>query len=153
MLILPPGGVLHYIVLTQPWATLMAIGAKLVETRSWATKYRGALAISAARGFPRECQDLFFTAPFEDVLRDAGYERPADLPRGQVIAVTEVYDCQPTALISPKLTWREQQFGDYSDCRYGFMTRGVRRVREPVPLRGLQRIQKLPLPIFEGALV
>lgn len=33
----------------QPWATLIAIGAKRVETRSWFTSYRGPLAIHAAR--------------------------------------------------------------------------------------------------------
>ena len=36
--------------LTQPWATLVAIGAKRIETRSWATKYRGPLLIHAAAG-------------------------------------------------------------------------------------------------------
>ncbi len=32
----------------QPWATLVAIGAKRIETRSWSTSYRGPLAIHAA---------------------------------------------------------------------------------------------------------
>lgn len=36
------------ITLWQPWASLVAIGAKTIETRSWATKYRGPLAIHAA---------------------------------------------------------------------------------------------------------
>jgi hypothetical protein len=31
--------------LTQPWATLVAVGAKQVETRNWSTRYRGRLAI------------------------------------------------------------------------------------------------------------
>ena len=34
--------------LHQPWASLIAIGAKKIETRSWATSYRGPLAIHAA---------------------------------------------------------------------------------------------------------
>ena len=38
--------------LTQPWASLVAIGAKRIETRSWSTPYRGLLAIHAAKGFP-----------------------------------------------------------------------------------------------------
>ena len=33
--------------LWEPWATLMAIGAKRIETRSWRTPYRGWLAIQA----------------------------------------------------------------------------------------------------------
>ena len=33
--------------LHQPWASLIAIGAKTMETRSWSTSYRGPLAIHA----------------------------------------------------------------------------------------------------------
>lgn len=33
--------------LHQPWATAVALGVKTVETRSWATSYRGPLAIHA----------------------------------------------------------------------------------------------------------
>lgn len=32
----------------QPWASLLACGAKQYETRSWATSYRGPIAIHAA---------------------------------------------------------------------------------------------------------
>jgi hypothetical protein len=38
---------------TQPWATLVAIGAKRIETRSWYTNYRGPLAFTRRRRFPR----------------------------------------------------------------------------------------------------
>lgn len=34
--------------LWQPWASLVALGVKTVETRSWSTPYRGPLAIHAA---------------------------------------------------------------------------------------------------------
>jgi hypothetical protein len=33
--------------LIQPWASLVAIGAKRVETRGWRTSYRGPLAIAS----------------------------------------------------------------------------------------------------------
>jgi hypothetical protein len=35
------------ITIIQPWATLIALGEKKFETRSWTTKYRGPLAIHA----------------------------------------------------------------------------------------------------------
>ena len=35
--------------LWQPWANLIAVGAKKYETRSWKTNYRGALLICASR--------------------------------------------------------------------------------------------------------
>lgn len=38
--------------LWQPWASLVALGIKTIETRSWSTKYRGPLAIHAARRRP-----------------------------------------------------------------------------------------------------
>ncbi len=38
--------------LHQPWASLIAEGVKTIETRSWATKYRGPLAIHAAKRRP-----------------------------------------------------------------------------------------------------
>jgi hypothetical protein len=48
--------------LYQPWASLVALGHKTVETRKWATTYRGPLAIHAGispRGFnllPGDCE-------------------------------------------------------------------------------------------------
>ena len=38
--------------LHQPWASLIAVGAKTIETRSWSTKYRGPIAIHAGRREP-----------------------------------------------------------------------------------------------------
>ena len=31
----------------QPWASVITMGVKTIETRSWSTKYRGPLAIHA----------------------------------------------------------------------------------------------------------
>lgn len=42
--------------LWQPWASLVALGVKTIETRSWSTKYRGPLAIhAAAKQPPHRC--------------------------------------------------------------------------------------------------
>ena len=37
------------ITIWQPWAFLLAMGAKQYETRSWETAYRGPIAIHAAK--------------------------------------------------------------------------------------------------------
>lgn len=34
----------------QPWATLIVLGHKKIETRSWNTKYRGEILIHASAG-------------------------------------------------------------------------------------------------------
>lgn len=128
--------------LTQPWATLVALGAKQWETRSWATDYRGPLAIHAAKGFPRDATRLCFTQPFERVLLAAGIRTPADLPRGAVIAIAHLLDCQHTTpdLIDGDWTLRlsdqEDSFGDFSPGRYGWRL-GIERVLPvPIPARG-----------------
>jgi len=46
--------------LTQPWATLMAIDKKRVETRNWRVNFRGWVAIHAAKAFPMECRALCY---------------------------------------------------------------------------------------------
>lgn len=89
--------------LTQPWATLVAIGAKRIETRSWGTAYRGQIAIHAAKGFPADARDFVyakivreFLAPhfrFEDSI-------PVDkqLPLGCVLATARLVNCVQTEL-------------------------------------------------------
>ena len=76
--------------LTQPWATLVAISAKRIETRSWGTDYRGPLAIHAAKGWTEPCVRLFFKEPFKSILEKAGYKLFSLLPRGEVIAVCDL---------------------------------------------------------------
>lgn len=88
------GGV-KALTLTQPWATLVAIGEKHMETRSWGTRYRGPLAIHAAKGFPRWAIELALTEPFRSTLAAAGVQQLADLPRGMVIARCRLVDCLP----------------------------------------------------------
>src|SRR5690348_6608283 len=77
--------------LTQPWASLVAIGAKRIETRSWSTSYRGPLAIHAAKGFPKSAQE-FTQVPPVSVLFGRHYE----YPRGVVLATCRLVNCVPT---------------------------------------------------------
>lgn len=100
--------------LWQPWASLIAIGAKRIETRSWATKHRGPLAIhAAARPLSPQIKAQYFGihpgqrytglvhGPFGaricNRLYHAGYEAAdgSDLPLGAVVAVCELVDCVP----------------------------------------------------------
>ncbi len=46
-------GAWRALTLHQPWASLVALGVKTIETRSWATKYRGPLLIHAGVRRPR----------------------------------------------------------------------------------------------------
>jgi activating signal cointegrator 1 len=139
--------------LTQPWATLVAIGAKKIETRSWRTDYRGPLAIHAAKGFPEDAQALCFLEPFATILRNAKvlqFPRPGKynrfwkekivVPRGCVIAT-----CQLVRIDGPLgkdadiyFTRNERAFGDLSEGRYAWFLADIKPLPQPVPARGFQ---------------
>ncbi|HVT36971.1 MAG TPA: ASCH domain-containing protein [Nevskiaceae bacterium] len=143
--------VVHAFSLTQPWATLVAIGAKTIETRSWSTPFRGWLAIHAARGFPKACQALCFEEPFKSALAAAGYTHPSQLPRGDVLAIANLIDCISTNRWTPPVETLEYAFGDYSPQRFGWVMPRVRRV-QPFKATGALSIWRLPSPITAAQL-
>ncbi len=139
--------------LTQPWASLVALGAKRVETRSWPTSYRGPLAIHAAAGLgpvggKRGLRDLVGEQPFRKVLLGtvSGYVPPweiADvLPLGAILAVCELTDCRSTGrdMYGPAwlegLSEQELAFGDFTYGRYGWTLDNICALPEPIPCRG-----------------
>ncbi len=140
----PVHGAWHFLTLTQPWATLMALDAKRNETRSWKTKWRGWFGIHASKAFPPECRELCYRTEFAVVLEAAGYHKPEDLPLGQLLAVTELVDCVKTESIRSRLSVAERAFGNYEDGRQAWVTRGVRRLREPFAMQGAQGLRRLP---------
>lgn len=103
--------------ITQPWASLVAQGEKQFETRSWTTRYRGPLAIHAARSFPREAID------FAQALNTLTFGRLSphhDLPRGGVIAVVKLVDVLRVEDVRDKLSREELLLGDYADGRFAW---------------------------------
>jgi hypothetical protein len=77
------------ITIHQPWATLIALGEKRFETRSWSTKYRDSIAIHAAKKVDKE---ICLLEPFRSVL--AKHEYTADnLPTGVVVATAKLEEC------------------------------------------------------------
>jgi len=115
--------------LTQPWATLMAIGAKANETRDWRTGYRGPLAIASTKAKPDG--KLVASEPFFSVLR--GH----DLPRGVVVAVVDLVDVvEASDAYAATLSPNERAFGGYGPKRFAFVTRAPKALRAPVAVRG-----------------
>lgn len=141
--------------MTQPWATLVAIGAKKIETRSWNTKYRGPLAIHAAKGFPQEAQHMCFRIPFRDHLSDyvalnETYFGQHRFPLGAVIATCEListHKVDDMDWIEGRRGWskgsyfweaseQEKAFGDYSIGRYMWFLANTKKIQEPISVKG-----------------
>jgi len=116
--------------LTQPWATLVAIGAKKIETRSWSTEYRGPLVIHSAKTFPAEAMALMVTQPFAMYL--AGHK----MPLGFVIATCELVDVVRIIQGVEIPLGGEWHFGDYTLGRYMWYLENVKMLPEPIQARG-----------------
>lgn len=142
--------------LSQPWATLVALGQKKIESRSWQTSYRGQLAIHAAKGLApvggkTGLYEIRRESPFREALEAAGYLPFDDLPMGCIVATCELIDCvsithEPkTYLLDRGSNWmqwlipplgKEYAFGDYTPGRYAWLLADVHKLPEPIPAKG-----------------
>ena len=140
--------------LTQPWATLIAIGENSIETRSWGTPYRGELAIHSAKGFPRDARELCAEPPYWEVLAAAGYSDADELPRGKIVAVANLVDVMRFTRSTQKevraraqlgeFPTHEADFGDFSSGRYGWVLQNVLRLPKPIPYKGMLGLWHVP---------
>ncbi len=123
--------------LTQPWATLVVIRAKKIETRGWRVtpSYIGPLYIHAAKNFPRQCRELCYIEPFKSALNKAGIWFPNELPLGALLGKVQV-----TGYMRSQEGWRppepELSFGDYSDGRLLIELSGAESLPNPIPFKG-----------------
>ena len=140
--------------LTQPWATLVSIGAKRIETRGWSTAYRGPLAIHAAKGFPKWAREFTMEPVCYEAVKARYCQRDVDhrakgfpaYPTGVILATCSLVDILPTETVGclpgvfddyPELkTAQELEFGDYAPGRYGWVLEDIKPLETPVPAKG-----------------
>ena len=158
------------ITLWQPWASLVAVGAKWIETRSWATSYRGPLAIHAAQAMPSEGRSFLLSRECWSALWPERRSLDAPpLPRGRVVAVCNLVDVVPITfngedshvrrveLVGDKLWLSEPDvdengeeatfevsdqlpFGDFRSGRYAWLLTDITPLTLPVRARGRQQL-------------
>lgn len=129
----------------QPRASLVAIGAKRLETRSKPTEHRGLIAIHASKGYSPENREIARTEIFERALFAGGVSHP-ELYCGQIVAVAELVDCVRVDELrdSPLLTNAERAFGNFSDGRYAYVLQDARPLKKPIPFKGQLGLWEVP---------
>jgi hypothetical protein len=101
------------ITVRQPWAWLLIHGTKDIENRDWPTRYRGEIAIHAAKGMTRdEYEDAKDFVWHIDHDLSSCMPEPRELARGAVIGTMHLRDCV-TASKSP---WFQGRYGFVLDC-------------------------------------
>ena len=145
------------ITLWQPYASLIAIGAKRIETRSWSTNYRGPLLIHAAKCWNDEIADDCLRA--KTVLEKYRYS-PSGLwgdaaslmwkqTLGKVLARGRLAECVPM-LVAPDGTM-DSDFGWFGPGRFGWRIADVVPILPPIAVRGAQGLFDVPLSVIENA--
>jgi hypothetical protein len=142
---------LKALTLTQPWASLMALREKKIETRSWYTTYRGEIVIHAAKGFPRWAKDTCYEPAFRAAL---GGVAPKDLPLSLGLCVVRLVACIPTDQLNkielalgsrPRVA--ELMFGDYSDGRFAWVTEYLYPLKNQRPVKGALGLWAWPVEV------
>ena len=139
MISVPPN--LRALTVKDPWATLIAIGAKRVETRAYRTRHQGSIAIHSSKALDREDQELYSHEPYHTTLQRAGIRSPDDMSKSAIIAVAEIVACDQVPggsgwedAIPPE---PERSFGIYQPGRWRTNTASL-----PPPAQG----SSIPLP-------
>ena len=137
--------------LLQPWAQLVVIGAKQIETRSWNTKYRGELLIHASAN-KRQAINFAQDQPFDNYIKHW-----SDLPFGAIVGKVNLIATAPTnhflSIMRDHIRsgWAAQinveeelSFGDFSLNRYGWLLQNPVKFEKPIPYKGALSIWEFP---------
>jgi hypothetical protein len=124
--------------LHQPWASLVVLGIKKYETRSWSTKFRGRLLICSARKFWKEET----TKLYPSIPSLATH----DFPLGRVLCVVDLANCLKMESYPPRkeniiledVPELEQLCGDWQTGRYAWELANLMPLPEPIPIKGKQ---------------
>lgn len=118
--------------LREPWASLILLGKKRIETRSWRTKYRGPLCLhaSAAKINPKDAhiQELLALIP------------GAPMQYGNILCRCVLADCVPmdeSFLREMEKRETERLCGEYAPGRFAWMLENIEPLERPVPAKGM----------------
>ncbi|SNC62354.1 ASCH domain-containing protein [Hymenobacter gelipurpurascens] len=146
--------------LIQPYATLIQLGYKQFETRSWSTKHRGHLAIHASVGKPYWARHVCENNSYiREALAKHGLTFDS-LPRGAILGTCNVDDCfniigkdsivglttkaGEVVVAKGDLSQMEIAAGDYCEGRFAWKLSDVVTIMPPIPCRGSLSLWQVP---------
>jgi hypothetical protein len=131
----------------QPWATLIVLGAKRIENRSWETKYRGPLLIHASAALDCDWNAVLepgeLIGPDEEVeVKGGRFVLPAinSLPLSAIIGVVTLADCRRFEDLPKEL--QEHPFA--SEGCWCWVLEEPKQLAKPFPCKGQLRLWESP---------
>ena len=129
--------------LWQPWASLIILKLKRLETRGWNLHYRGPMAIHATKKLVPFNRVFFDLSPHLQALImhiiEEAYGSYDDMPTGAILGTAKVTDVFKTEDIFDLLWKIERACGDYRPGRFAWMMEDVQRhLRHQYKLQGIK---------------
>lgn len=139
--------VMRALTIWQPWASLIAVGAKHVETRGWAAPADAIgqrIAIHAA--VEQKALGLCDEEPFRRYVQQP-------LPLGAVVCTARLVRCtemtEATIQQLAEQAPEEHAFGLYEPGRFAWRLVQVEPLAVPVPFKGKQKLWWLPREVLD----
>lgn len=127
------------ITLWQPWASLLAGGPKIYETRSWAAAYRGPVAIHAARLPVQTALQKTDAEKRRAIERALLPQRLEQLPTGCILGTALLTGCRKIDEDFLHTLPEEERFlGDFTPGRFAWLFGDMHLFSVPIPARGWQ---------------
>ena len=137
---------LKAISLWQPWASLIPLGLKHYETRSWKTNYRGKLLICSTVKNSKHYQQYL---KIKDELQLPAWNEE-NFPHGCAIAVCDLVDCTK---MTPEFIAQQSQTeilcGDWQVGQYAWKLENIQPITEPFAVKGKQGLFNISLKNLE----
>jgi hypothetical protein len=124
----------------QPFATLLVLGLKPDETRSWATKHRGETGIHASKKIDKEsCR----REPIKSALAAHGFDE-TNLPTGCIVGIGNIMDCYKviedtgySAVLEngEVIEGENYHFGYFEKDRFAWRMADMQQIK-PIPAKG-----------------
>ena len=115
----------------EPYATLIALGHKKIETRSWKTTYRGEILIHAS--VSKKFLKSITNPEVLDLIKDI------DLNYGMIICEAKLIDCVEMTkdyLEQIKKDKKENLLGIYEEGRYAWLLDEIKPLETKIPIKG-----------------
>lgn len=129
----------------QPWASLLVLGIKRVEGRTWYTPHRGRLWITAAAKQPTEQEVTAVEGMYTALYGDGNVAFPKQYPLSCLLGCVDLVDCLAQE------DYKEEFPEGESQSPYVFVCESPQQLAVKFPVKGQHKIWKLDPAIHKAA--
>lgn len=121
----------------QPWASMLVMGIKQHEGRTWYTPYRGRLWIHAGSKDPDDCDIKELESFYKILYSNHNIKFPDSYPTSCLLGYVDITDCVSSDI------YRSQFPNGESESEFVFVCNNFRELIAKIPMSGQHKIYKL----------